>query len=155
MKAPLQGKKRYLRKKLMPIITARTRGNMYIKPPALPTKKVHRKTQTLRKDKLLPFLVFFVIIYYTPLFWLGCQRHCDRHHTGDHSQRSGILTYAGIQVRDWTHLSTFNSTDEIIPHQLVFYLLITTKHLYFIVNIILLISILTLLLNPPILVHYV
>ena len=56
IKAPLQGKKRYLRKKLKPITTTRTRDNIYIKPPALPTKKVHKKTQILRKDKLLPFL---------------------------------------------------------------------------------------------------
>ena len=55
IKAPFQGKKHYLRKKLMPITTTRTRDNIYIKPPALPTKRYTKKTQTLRKDKLLPF----------------------------------------------------------------------------------------------------
>ena len=46
MKATLQGKKRYLRKKLMPITTARTRDNIYIRPPALPTERYTHNTDT-------------------------------------------------------------------------------------------------------------
>ena len=46
MKAPSQGKKRYLRKKLMPITMARTRDNIYIRPLALPTERYTHNTNT-------------------------------------------------------------------------------------------------------------
>ena len=50
-------------------------------------------------------------------FWLRHQRRCDRHHTGDHFGRSSLLIYTGTQARVWTHLDTFNSIDEVTPHQ--------------------------------------
>ena len=39
------------------------------------------------------------------------------HHTSDHFGRSSLLIYAGAQARVRIHLDTFNSTDDVMPHQ--------------------------------------
>ena len=65
IKAPLQGKKRYLRKKLMPITTARTQDNIYIKPPALLTKRYTKKHRYSERINYCHFCILCLDISYS------------------------------------------------------------------------------------------
>ena len=118
IKTPLQGRRHYQRKTL----TSQSQSQQleskvtYIKPPTLPTKGMDI-IDTL-KGYWLPFLLFCFILQYSFSFWLWHWRHCGRHHTGDHPYRSSPLIYTNIQVRIWTYLGTFHSTDEVTLHHL-------------------------------------
>ena len=118
IKAPLHGRRRYQRKTL----TSQSQSQQleskvtYIKPPTLPTKGMDI-IDTL-KGYWLPFLPFCFILQYSFLFWLWHRRHCGRHHIGDHPYRSSPLIYTDIQLRIWTYLGMFHSTDEVTLHHL-------------------------------------
>ena len=65
IKAPLQDKKRYLRKKSMPITTARTRDNIYLKPLALPTKRYTKKHRYSERINYCHFCILCLHISYS------------------------------------------------------------------------------------------